>query len=221
MLRKSLIASSLIIGSLLMNGALNCLPGFCSGWKAVGDLPAYLTVSPELYRGGQPSIAGIRQLKEMGIKTVISLRNNPALTKLESKEATKLGLRFVSIPLTGIQKPSNTAIDQFLQIVGDKESQPVFVHCEFGVDRTGTMVAIYRVATEHWKAQDAYREMVHNGFHPMYAWLADAVFDYEERIGKTSVGRPLGVKLFDSFDVKNLFGSSRKRNQDKSQQPLS
>jgi hypothetical protein len=62
--------------------------------------------------------------------------------------------------------------------------------------------------------------MVRNGFHPMYAWLADAVFDYEERSGKSSTGRPFGVKLFDSFDVKTIFGSSHKRNQDKaSNQP--
>ena len=48
--------------------------------------------------------------------------------------------------------------------------QPVLVHCEHGSDRTGTMVAIYRIAFEGWTKAQATDEMINGGFgiHPMW-----------------------------------------------------
>lgn len=169
-------------------------------WKTVGDLPNYDSVSPQLLRGGQPSIAGMETLKQRGVKTIISLRNNKPLAEAEEAEAKKLGMTFYSMPLSGVKAPTTAMIHKFLDVVNDPAAQPVFVHCEEGVDRTGTMVALYRIDTEHWSADRAYKEMISHGFHPIYPWLSDAVFAWARIKGLPYAGRPFGLKVFDSLD---------------------
>ena len=44
-------------------------------------------------------------------------------------------------------------------------NQKVFVHCYFGDDRTGTMVATYRIAMDQWTSDEAYNEMRAYHFH--------------------------------------------------------
>ncbi len=70
-----------------------------------------------------------------------------------------------------------------------------------GVDRTGTMIAIYRIEDQHWTAQNAYKEMLKLGFHTKYPWMADSVFDWEEKKGlEQSSSRPVVVKMLDSVE---------------------
>src|SRR5262249_20265265 len=108
---------------------------------------------------------------------------------------------FVSIPLTGLTAPSHEAVQHFLSILESHDSCPVYVHCEHGQDRTGTMIGIYRIAAQKWSSGDAYREMVERGFHPQYFWLSEAVFDYGEGSGATIANdRPFGVKLWDTVE---------------------
>ena len=70
----------------------------------------------------------------------------------------------------------------FLKIATSPKSQPVLVHCQHGSDRTGTMVAIYRIAVQGWSKRDAIEEMTKGdfGFHPMWKNLV-------EYIGKLNV----------------------------------
>lgn len=60
--------------------------------------------------------------------------------------------------------PEDDDIVRFLQIVTDKTRWPVFVHCQHGSDRTGTMCAIYRIAVQGWSKDEAIREMTQGGF---------------------------------------------------------
>jgi protein tyrosine phosphatase (PTP) superfamily phosphohydrolase (DUF442 family) len=167
---------------------------------ATEDLPNYHVVCPAVVRGGQPSLKGLERLHKDGIKTVISFRHNKSVTETETAEAQKLNLKFYSMPISGTHSPSPAFIKRFLSIATDPEAQPVFVHCEEGVDRTGSMIAIYRIEVQNWSADQAYREMHSYGCHTRYPWLADAVFDWAEQKGLSSKGRPLSVKIFDSFD---------------------
>jgi tyrosine-protein phosphatase SIW14 len=176
-------------------------PAFASLSKTKAALPRFCVVDAAVMRGGQPSELGLKELRDKGIKTIINLRHNDTTVKDEGREAEKLGLNYVSIPLDGIHKPSAAAIEQFLKVTQDPKAQPVFVHCEHGEDRTGVMVAIYRQEACKWNADTAYQEALFNGFHPAYYWLTDAVFQYEERQGQRhSTNRPLVVKMRDSFD---------------------
>jgi protein tyrosine/serine phosphatase len=59
---------------------------------------------------------------------------------------------------------------RFLKIVSDPNGTPVFVHCQRGADRTGTMCAVYRVAVQHWSKTDAIEEMTKGGFGFFDGW---------------------------------------------------
>jgi protein tyrosine/serine phosphatase len=191
---------------ILLTG-LALLLCFSTGQKSLAstslkgkDLPNFAQVAPGLLRGGQPTQRGLEQLKLMGAKTIISLRHNRTQVISEQQKAESLGLTFKRQPMDGLHKPSQTTISEFLSVVQDPANQPVFVHCEYGLDRTGSLIGIYRQEVQKWSAKDAYDEMVRLGFEKKYVWLADAVFDYEEdKLGTLSDERPMNVKVLDSI----------------------
>ena len=53
---------------------------------------------------------------------------------------------------------------RFLKIVTDENRQPVFIHCQYGADRTGVMCAVYRIAVDGWSKPQAIGEMTKGGF---------------------------------------------------------
>lgn len=138
------------------------------------NLPNTYQISPILYRGGQPNEKGYRWLARHGVKTVVSLRTTPPDEAL----LQKLGLKSVNIPINPYLFTDDHAV-KFLQIINDPENQPVFLHCRHGSDRTGTMVAIYRMAIESWPRSRAIKEMLdprfgfHNEFFTLPAYLQE------------------------------------------------
>jgi protein-tyrosine phosphatase len=71
-----------------------------------------------------------------------------------------LGMRFVNIPLRGYQTPSDAHIQSALAELDSarKSNKPAFVHCRLGKDRTGTVIACYRILREGWKPAQALQE---------------------------------------------------------------
>jgi tyrosine-protein phosphatase SIW14 len=122
-------------------------------------------VSDELCRGGQPGEPGLIALRDLQIKSVVSLRWRKKRISSEQVIAERLGLRFFSIPLNYWTLPNSNDIKAFLEIVDNVENQPVFVHCFHGADRTGVLVAMYRILRNDWSLQEAYKEMRQCGHH--------------------------------------------------------
>ena len=141
-------------------------------------LPNAGKVNDSLFRGAQPHSEGIEELKKLGITTVVDLRGeNPALVERERKQAESLGLHFVNIPVSGWSPPTNAQVAQFLSLFADKKEK-IFVHCQFGNDRTGVFVAAYRMAHDRWLPRQAIKEMYFFGFngffHPaMKSYITD------------------------------------------------
>lgn len=136
--------------------------------QKIPGLPNFFQVAPNLYRGAQPTAEGMRALEAMGVKTVLSLRAFNADDLL--LRGTKLAhprIRF------NTWHPEKEDVVRFLRIVTDPGNVPVFVHCQHGSDRTGTMIAIYRIAVQRWDREEAIREMVEGGygFHPVWGNL--------------------------------------------------
>jgi len=128
-------------------------------------LPNLHKVSDGLYRGAQPSAEGMRELKEMGVKTVVSLRAFHS----DRDEIGETSLAYEHIPMKPWH-PETEDVVRFLQIVTARDRRPVFVHCQYGADRTGTMCAVYRVFVEGWPKEEAIQEMTQGGFGYHTVW---------------------------------------------------
>ncbi len=122
-------------------------------------LPNFHQVSGDLYRGAQPTAEGIQELQKIGIKTVVNLRyfhsdrDEIGDTKLASEHIRMIALF-----------PRESHIIRFLRIMTDDARKPVFVHCLHGSDRTGVIVAAYRIVVQGRSKDEALEEMTRGGF---------------------------------------------------------
>lgn len=122
------------------------------------ELPNFHLVNPQLYRGAQPRAGGLSTLKKIGIKTILNLRREDEHTRAEGAEARRLGLRYYNVSLPEFSAPKDKEVQQALDIINTAENQPVFVHCRHGEDRTGTIIACYRLSHDGWGAAEAKKE---------------------------------------------------------------
>lgn len=122
-------------------------------------LPYFGNVSTQLYRGAQPDNGGFAELKKLGIGIVVNLRHEPDEIARERGLVEQQGMQYVSIPWRGKQDPKTEQVAQFLGLIRSNPDKKVFVHCERGAERTGVMVACYRMSTEQWTAERALTEM--------------------------------------------------------------
>jgi tyrosine-protein phosphatase SIW14 len=116
-------------------------------------------VTSSLFRGAQPSDDGFASLAKMGVGVVVDLRGD---SDNERERVTKLGMEYVAIP-SQCSHMTDDGIAKFLRILRDHPDKKVFVHCRYGVDRTGMMVAAYRISLG-WTAEESRREMESFGF---------------------------------------------------------
>lgn len=123
-------------------------------------------VSDNLFRSAQPSTEGMVNLKGLGIKTVVSLR--AFHSDRDALANTGLGYERIDIKTW---HPERQDVVRFLKIATDPARGPVLVHCQHGADRTGTMVAIYRVTVQGWSKAEATREMTEGGFGFHEVWV--------------------------------------------------
>ncbi|HEY9775552.1 MAG TPA: tyrosine-protein phosphatase [Planktothrix sp.] len=143
-------------------------------------VPNLHLVTPAVIRGGQPTAQALGLLKQVGVKTIVNLRNEEVCIDEERAQARGLGLNYVSIPLDVFNHPSDKAIEQFLQVATDPTQLPIYVHCLHGQDRTGTMCAIYRIDQQGWSADRAYQEMLGYGFRSYLTPLTQTVYSFAQ-----------------------------------------
>ena len=155
------------------------------------DLPNFTRVSDVLYRGGQPTEAGLQELIRLRIKTVVNLRDNDDRARAEGDAAVAAGLRYFNLPLSHFHKPNNKRVAEILSIINAPENQPVLVHCKRGADRTGTIVAIYRIERDGWTDDQAKREAERFGLGFWQIRMKDYISDYyQNKLAKSENAGP-------------------------------
>jgi protein tyrosine/serine phosphatase len=132
-------------------------------------VPNLHRVDKGLYRGGQPTAQGMRELAKLGVKSVINLRAFHS----DRDEIAGTDLGYVHFPMMAFHVDEEDVV-RFLKAATDEKRRPVFVHCMHGADRTGVMCAAYRIAVQGWDKDAAIREMTEGGFghHAIFANLA-------------------------------------------------
>jgi protein-tyrosine phosphatase len=125
-------------------------------------------VTPRLYRGAQPADKGYELLEKMDVDIIVDFRNEKDLIERERQAVEARHIRFNSIPWSALHDPTTEEVRQFFEILRENPEKRIFVHCEVGADRTGTMIALYRIAAQGWTVDDAVREMKAYHFHSFW-----------------------------------------------------
>lgn len=142
------------------------------------DLPNFGRLNDHYFRGAQPLARQYDDLKAIGVKTIVDLRDDARPYAKDAAE--RAGLRYINLPLNDKRHPPKDAAERFLKIANDRANWPVYVHCAGGRHRTGAMTAVYRMTEDGWDIDRAYAEMkqfdfyTHHGHRPYKTY----VFDY-------------------------------------------
>ncbi len=144
------------------------------------NLPNFQKVDNHIYRGAQPTDTGFQDLAQLGIKTVVDLRDIGEHSQAaEQKVVTDLGMRYVNVPMHGMSKPKDDQVAAVEAIFNDNASGPIFVHCKRGADRTGMVIAVYRISHDQWENEQALREAKSRGMSFFARALEHYVMDYK------------------------------------------
>lgn len=123
-------------------------------------------VSPEVYRSAQPSAKDLKLLCEkLGVKSVLTLRD--LHNDDDEAEGLPLALYRVEMEADDVE-PEKVAIA--LKMLRDAP-KPVLIHCWHGSDRTGLVVAAWRITAQGWAAEAAIDELEHGGFGHHFGWF--------------------------------------------------
>ena len=142
--------------------AILSLTAVSSAQKADPSIPTikiknFGQMDERFYRGGQPKEADYKDLAQLGIRTVIDLREDPQ--EYERRLVESLGMQYINIPMIARKYPTPEATAMFLKTVSDPATGKFFVHCAGGRHRTGAMGAVYRFQFYNWNFEQVYKEM--------------------------------------------------------------
>jgi protein tyrosine/serine phosphatase len=178
---------------------------FLFGIFAHADTPAignFHQVTSLIFRGGRPTTdADFQGLASLGVKQIINLQGgdyseNPILgyavpffeqgekpSEIAAENATALanGMEMIPLPLNSLKtitKPEALEIEFALKTLSAATS-PIFIHCAHGADRTGLVIALYRMKCQKWTKESAHDEMYamgHTTSSLLVTWPMDMYF---------------------------------------------
>jgi protein tyrosine phosphatase (PTP) superfamily phosphohydrolase (DUF442 family) len=125
-----------------------------------------IKVTGRLYSGSEPhGEEGIASLKELGIKTIVSVDGaKPAVDT-----ARKYGMRYVHIPIgyDGVREEAGQSLARLMR----EAETPIYVHCHHGKHRGPAAVAVACVAGGDMTGKEALDILVRAGTSKDYAGL--------------------------------------------------
>ncbi len=162
-------------------------------------------VNDGVFRGARlTSVEAVQYLKSIGIKNIINLQGGdlnsrfgkiipwaepgerPEVIAAEKNAATNSGMGYLHAPLNSLEPitlDEDKAIDEVLEFMHNKNNQPLFLHCEHGADRTGLLVALYRVKYEKVDVETARKEWIRNGHNKLHQiFTGDLDVYYYEKV---------------------------------------
>jgi len=162
-------------------------------------------VNDGVFRGARlTSVEAVQYLKSIGIKNIINLQGGdlnsrfgkiipwaepgerPEVIAAEKNAAINSGMGYLHAPLNSLEPitlDEDKAIDEVLEFMHNKNNQPLFLHCEHGADRTGLLVALYRVKYEKVDIETARKEWIRNGHNKLHQiFTGDLDVYYYEKV---------------------------------------
>lgn len=127
--------------------------------QPVGDQFNLHQMTPTLYRSALPDSTALPVLQNLKIGTVINFLPESDAPWLKTSDIKQVQLTYRT------NHVDDADVLAALRAIQEAETQgPVLMHCKHGSDRTGLMVAMYRVVIQGWSKEDALNEMTLGGF---------------------------------------------------------
>lgn len=146
-----------------------------------GGLTNFGKVTNHIWRGAQPTAEGYRNLVQRGhVKSFLSLRRGANRDEVDLKVEKIAGVtcRQVSLkewdPGQDSLRQLALAVKTLKELSDNPKTRPVYVHCKAGQNRTGFVIATYRMVYQGWTPEEAVREMRIFGFYRI--WSRDEWF---------------------------------------------
>jgi protein tyrosine/serine phosphatase len=153
-------------------------------FSARDGLPGFYKVTEHLYRGGRPTEAGLRNLAQLGVRSVIDLQG-PGESRFQEKELVEsLGMRYFAMPMDRGFGVDPEQIQATLKLLENSDYGPVFVHCRLGHDRTGVVIACFRIAHDGWTNDQAIQEANAYKMNRLQISKRRFILDYRKPSGK-------------------------------------
>lgn len=132
----------------------------CATQPIQNGIPNLVEVEKNVYRGGQPDSAGWKYLASLGVTNTVKLNEGSEFGAVEA------GITVCAFPIDTYHQTLGSPSLELVTNAVNAITPFTFIHCTHGEDRTGLIVAAYRVWKEGWTKEDAEKEMFLKGFHP-------------------------------------------------------
>ena len=153
-------------------------------------VPNLYRVEDGLYRAAQPTAKGFQELAALGVKCVLNV-SGPG----DDAYVEKGSLKLFHVPMSALGLRDDRVVEA-LKIMADPHNRPLLIHCQQGADRTGAMVALYRVVVQGWTAEKAVEEMTKGGYHHSGLWKA--LETYVLKADAAAIRRKVGLGAKDA-----------------------
>jgi len=140
----------------------------CATLSETNSIPNFRAVNTSLaiYRGGQMNTNGLLYLKSVGVSNIIKLdsTSESKASKVEIDAARSMGMHVTYIPMDRKEQLFGPVQKWKVELAVKNMIPGTYVHCLHGQDRTGLIVALYKMRQGVPK-KVAEKEMLDNGFH--------------------------------------------------------
>jgi protein tyrosine phosphatase (PTP) superfamily phosphohydrolase (DUF442 family) len=165
--RRRIVALALLLPLLFIGGCKSEKPARPETWAQLvpsSALKNWYMLTPDVYRSEQPTRQGFEEIRKRGIKTIVNLRDKHSDAPL----VEGLGFNLVDVPMTAWGFSEEDIVKALKAI--ESAPKPVLVHCQYGADRTGVVMAMYRIVVQGWTKKDALAEMTKGGYGFHWLW---------------------------------------------------
>lgn len=183
-----LLAFTMCLGTVALQMGQDTTPaaeGSLGRHLLLEGVPNFGEVTPMLYRGGQPTHQVFERLAQMGINIVVETGRSTR----NAKPIKQLGMRYVFLPWY-CPFPKDEVFARFLRLIRENPDKRIFVHCRLGSDRTGMMIAAYRMGAQGWTAEQAMKEMHSFGYGGMHHLMCPGAGGIREELSATFKEKP-------------------------------
>ena len=153
----------------------------------IDEAKNFYRVDELLFRSAQLDGNDAAKLHELGVKSIVNLRH---FSRGGDRRAFGDQFWLANKPLQSWEiRPAQIA--DVLRTIRERQKEgAVLVHCYHGADRTGLVVAMYRVIYQGWSLDAARSEMIDDGygFHSMWQDIAGFLTPQNEALVRAELG---------------------------------